>query len=126
MRKKPRKYTKSEKLDLLRRYHESGMSKMRFARENGLSNSTLINLWIRQYESAEESLTLPSDQPEEEMARKSKEQLKEDNDRLRRRVRELEKALEVSRLETEARDLMIDLAEERFEIPIRKKCGAKR
>ena len=44
---------------------------------------------------------------------------------LRKRNRELEKALEFSRLETLARDLMIDKAEEVFNIPIRKKSGAR-
>ena len=43
----------------------------------------------------------------------------------RKRIRELEKSLEFSRLETQARDLMIDKAEEYFDIPIRKKSGAK-
>ena len=40
-------------------------------------------------------------------------------------VMELEKALEFSRLETLARDVMIDRAEEYFDISIRKKSGAK-
>ena len=37
----------------------------------------------------------------------------------------LEKALAYSRLETEARDVMIDIAEREYEISIRKKHGAK-
>ena len=41
------------------------------------------------------------------------------------RIKELEKALAFSKLETEARDLMITRAEEYFDIPIRKKSGAK-
>ena len=40
-------------------------------------------------------------------------------------MRELEKALAYSRLETEARDVMIDIAEREYEISIRKKHGAK-
>ena len=49
----------------------------------------------------------------------------DENARLKKRVKELEKALAFSRLETEARDLMITRAEEYFNIPIRKKHGAK-
>ncbi|WMI42293.1 hypothetical protein [Parabacteroides distasonis] len=45
------------------------------------------------------------------------------NARLKKRVKELEKALAFSRLETEARDLMITRAEEYFNIPIRKNLG---
>ena len=68
---------------------------------------------------------MPSEQSEEEMAQQSKVQLHADNERLRKRIKELEKALEVSHLETKARDMLIDKAEELFDIPIRKKSGAK-
>jgi transposase-like protein len=44
---------------------------------------------------------------------------------LRKKVEELELKLEYERLRTEALDKMIDLAETRFNIPIRKKSGAK-
>ena len=59
------------------------------------------------------------------MANRSKEDYKQEIAALRKRNRELEKALEFSRLETLARDMMIDKAEEYFDIPIRKKSGAK-
>ena len=49
----------------------------------------------------------------------------EKDTQLKKRIKELEKALSFSRLETEARDLMITRAEEYFNIPIRKKSGAK-
>ena len=54
-----------------------------------------------------------------------KDALKDENAQLKKRIRELEKALKYSRLETLARDMMIDKAEEYFDIPIRKKSGAK-
>ncbi|MCI6473897.1 MAG: hypothetical protein MSA31_09635 [Bacteroidales bacterium] len=59
------------------------------------------------------------------MANRSKDNYKEENARLKKRIRELEKALEFSKLETTVRDMMIDKAEEYYEIPIRKKSGAK-
>ena len=62
---------------------------------------------------------------EDNMANRSKESYKEENAHLKKRVMELEKALEFSRLETLARDVMIDRAEEYFDISIRKKSGAK-
>ena len=62
---------------------------------------------------------------EDEMAKRSKDSYKEENAQLKKRIRELEKALQFSRLETLARDLMIDKAEEYFDVPIRKKSGAK-
>ena len=59
------------------------------------------------------------------MANRSKSDYQEEIARLRQRILEFEKSLEFSRLETQARDLMIDKAEEFFDIPIRKKSGAK-
>lgn len=125
MRKKPTKYTHEERLALLREYHESGMSKYRFAKEKGFSSQIMLSVWIKKYESEEKSLVLPSEQSEEDMAQQSKVQLREDNEHLRKRIKELEKALEVSHLETKARDMLIDKAEELFDIPIRKKSGVK-
>ena len=59
------------------------------------------------------------------MANRSKEDYRDENAQLKNRIRELEKALEFSHLETLARDMMIDKAEEYFDIPIRKKSGDK-
>lgn len=125
MRKKPTKYTHEERLALLCEYHESGMSKYRFAKEKGFSSPIMLSVWIKKYESEEKSLVLPSEQSEEDMSQQSKVQLREDNEHLRKRIKELEKALEVSHLETKARDMLIDKAEELFDIPIRKKSGVK-
>lgn len=125
MRKKPTKYTHEERLALLREYHESGMSKYRFAKEKGFSSQIMLSVWIKKYESEEKSLVLPSEESEKDMAQKSKVQLREDNEHLRKRIKELEKALEVSHLETKARDMLINKAEELFDIPIRKKSGVK-
>ena len=47
------------------------------------------------------------------------------SDEVRKKLRELSKALEFSRWETKARDMMIEKAEEYFDISIRKKFGAK-
>ncbi len=55
------------------------------------------------------------------MANRDKDSYKEENAALKKRIKELEKALAFSRLETEARDLLIDKAESYFNIPIRKK-----
>ena len=125
MRKKPTKYTHEERLALLREYHESGMSKYRFAKEKGFSSQIMLSVWIKKYESEEKSLVLPSEESEKDMAQQSKVQLREDNEHLRKRIKELEKALEVSHLEIKARDMLIDKAEELFDIPIRKKSGVK-
>ncbi len=56
-----------------------------------------------------------------ESADKQKEELLQEVKELKRRLKEMEKALAYSRLETKARDIMIDLAEDYFKVPIRKK-----
>ena len=44
---------------------------------------------------------------------------------LQRRIKELEKQLEVAQLKAEGYELMIELAEKELKIPIRKKSGTK-
>lgn len=60
------------------------------------------------------------------MSNRSKEAYKDENAQLKKRIKELEKALSFSKLETEARELMITRAEELFNIPIRKNLGLNR
>ena len=55
------------------------------------------------------------------MSNRSKEAYKDEKCPIKKRIKELEKALSFSKLETEARELMITRAEELFNIPIRKK-----
>ena len=123
MRKNPTKYSEEFKLSVLRDYYSSGMSKRKCARKYGLCNSTLLSSWLSKY--GDKSVSLPSEETGTDMARRSKEDYKAENAELRKRIRELEKALSFSRLETEARDVMIEIAEREFDIQIRKKRGAK-
>lgn len=118
-------YSVEEKLSLLRLYHESGMSKSSFCRHHGLYSVSQLNQWLRKWSVSEKALSLPSDENTLEMSNRSKEDYKDENAQLKKRIKELEKALAFSRLETEARDLLINRAEEYFNIPIRKKSGAK-
>ena len=125
MRKRPRKYSEEEKLNYLRLYHESGMSMYGFCKLHGICTGTLLNTWLKKYESEKEVLPLQCEPNDEDMSNRSKEDYKNEIAELKKRNRELEKALEFSRLETLARDMMIDKAEEYFDISIRKKSGAK-
>ena len=71
----------------------------------------------------EESIPLPDNKSEEEMAKKKnpEERIKE----LEAEKKRLEKDLELEKLRSKAYDTMINLAEEIFNIPIRKKSGTK-
>ncbi|MBQ9170621.1 MAG: transposase [Bacteroidaceae bacterium] len=125
MRKSPRKYSEAEKLNYLRQYHESGMSKRSFCKQHGIYDGTLLNSWLKKYEICKESVPLQLEPNSDDMSNRSKDSYKDENAQLKKRIHELEKALEISRLETLARDMMIDKAEEYFDISIRKKSGAK-
>ena len=124
MRKSPTKYSEEERLNYLRLYHESGMSKRSFCNRHGIYHALLYS-WLKKYECEKKSVPLPAEPEVTDMANRSKEDYKQEIAALRKRNRELEKALEFSRMETLARDMMIDKAEEYFDIPIRKKSGAK-
>ena len=125
MSKSQKHYSESERLSLLREYHQSGMSKTSFCKSRGLCGIVLLNKWLKKYGIEKEMLPLQSKPSDEYMANRSKEDYKDENAQLRKRIKELEKALEFSRLETLSRDMMIDKAEEYFDIAIRKKSGAK-
>ena len=126
MSKTYQKYSEEFKLSVIRDYYSSGMSKYACVRKYQLrSDATLLN-WLRKYECEKDSLPLQSESSnDDDMANRSKDDYKKEIAELKKRNRELEKALEFSRLETLARDMMIDKAEEYFDIPIRKKSGAK-
>ena len=126
MSKKYKSYSKEDKLSLLRDYYQSGLSKYSFCKSRGISSIRLLNTWLKVFANEKDLLSLQSEQANiTDMANRSKESYQEENAQLKQRIKELEKALAFSKLETEARDLMITRAEEYFDIPIRKKSGAK-
>ena len=126
MKDKRKSYSKEDKLSLLREYYQSGLSKTSFCMSRGISAIKSLNTWLKVFANEKELLSLQSELANiTDMANRSKESYQEENAQLKQRIKELEKALAFSKLETEARDLMITRAEEYFDIPIRKKSGAK-
>ena len=126
MSRKYKHYSNEEQLNLLCKYHESGMSKGSFCRLHSISSTSVLDYWQKKHEIQKEVVPLQSESSyDDDMANRSKEDYKDENSQLKKRIRELEKALEFSRLETLARDMMIDKAEDYFDIAIRKKSGAK-
>ena len=125
MRKKRHHYSEEERLSILRDYYSSGMSMYACVKKYHMSTNSILIRWKKEYESHPEFVSLQSEPKELDMANRDKESYKEEIAQLKKRNKELEKALAFSKLETEARDLMISIAEEQFNIPIRKKAGAK-
>lgn len=125
MSKKYKSYSKEDKLSLLRDYYQSGLSKKSFCKSRGIASVWSLNTWLKVFANEKDLLSLQSEQANiTDMANRSKESYQEENAQLKQRIKNLEKALAFSKLETEARDLMITRAEEYFDIPIRKKSGA--
>ena len=125
MRKKRHHYSEEERLSILRDYYSSGMSMYACVQKYHMSTNSILIRWKKEYESHPEFVSLQSEPKELDMANRDKESYKEEIAQLKKRNKELEKALAFSKLETEARDLMISIAEEQFNIPIRKKAGSK-
>ena len=95
---------------------ESGKISVKEAMERFNINrdtSTIYN-WINEYGLGKE-LSLATMTPQE----------KQDRLLLEKRIKELEKALDMAKLKNIAIETMIDIAEEQFNIPIRKKAGLK-
>ena len=126
MSKKNKRYSEEFKLSVIRDYYSSGMSKKACVRKYHLCGDGLLRSWLLKYDSEKNVVSLPPESvSDEEMANRSKDSYRDEIAQLKKRNRDLEKALEFSRLETLARDMMIDKAEEYFDIAIRKKSGAK-
>lgn len=86
------------------------------------SRQVLFN-WMDKYVNEKELVSLQDEtNPSDPMAKKSPEdRVKE----LEAENKKLQKALELEKLRSKAYDTMINVAEETFNIPIRKKSGAK-
>lgn len=115
-------YTDLERLSFLKSYLESGLSKSNFCRDKCFSRSAL-NAWLRRYGISDLS-TLEPVIIEYNMPTKE-EELQAELDQLRREKAVLEKELQHSKFRVEALDLMIDLAESTYKIPVRKNSAAK-
>ena len=79
--------------------------------------------WVDKFVNAPNELSLSENQIEDPMAKKNPE---EELKALRAENKRLEKALELEKLRATAYDTMITVAEQTFNIPIRKKSGTKR
>lgn len=86
-----------------------------------ISTINSVYTWIGKYVSQEKSLSLEG-RTDGDMAKKSKDdQIRE----LKAKLKQAEKKAEYEALRAHAFDTMINLAEEKFNIPIRKKSGTK-
>ncbi len=119
MKKKAKIYTEADKLELITLFINSGVSKRKFSDEYGLGHCTLSE-WIANFASS----NVITD-TENTMSKNPKKNYRELELELEAENRRLKEALETEKLRSLAFNTMIDIAEEQFNIPIRKKAGAK-
>lgn len=112
------RYPSSLKRKIAKSYLSGEASYGVLAEENGLRDKGVVKefvKWYRRKLSKEPTLDAQLENEENSNVLSEKE--------LKLRVRELEKELKRSELKTELLETMIDLAEEKFDLEIRKKSG---
>lgn len=121
MNNQTRRYSDSEKLQIIEEYMNSGESMETFQAKYGMGHCTLSR-WMTNF-----GLQSTTQKQYTEMRKRIDESpektLRERT--LEAKVAQLEKDLMVERLKTEAANAMIEVAEEELGIDIRKKAGAK-
>lgn len=110
-----------DQIELLRKFYESNLSCAQFSEENGISRSTFLR-WVRIFEDSNPEISAlmkkeKSPKPSADSAAITA--LRVENERLRTELKQ-------SEMRAHAYDTMIDVAEEMFNIPIRKKADTKR
>ncbi len=111
-----------DKKRIVSEYYQSREPAQKVVERYHLSSKQVLYSWIDKF-LHEETVSLPDNQSDNPMAKKNpEERVKE----LEAENKRLEKALELEKLRAKAYDTMINVAEETFNIPIRKKAGTKR
>lgn len=106
----------------MREYLESGLPAEKIIKKYHISSRSVLFSWMDKFLNERDSLPLQQEpQIEEDMAKTKDERMKEKDTEIKR----LRKALELEKLRSHAYSTMIDLAEQTFNIPVRKKSGTK-
>lgn len=108
----------AEKLRIIQEVRSGKLSKESAQRKYGIKGHSAITNWMRSF-GIKEPLKARVYMEEEKQNDQSKEELAA-------RVKELEEALKWAELKSEAYSKMIDIAEEKFSVKIRKKLSTKR
>lgn len=116
--KKWSRYPVSLKRKIAKSYLAGEASYAVLAEEHGLRDRDVVKefvKWYRKTLSTEASVEMKKDPPKEETP--------DSSSSLQARIKELEAQLKRAELKTELLETMIDIAEEKFQLDIRKKSG---
>jgi len=112
-------------MKIVREYLTGNLSSKELQEKYDLISSHIVNVWVNRYCNTEKSLSLPlKSESTYPMAIIKKTNPTEENEALKKHIKELENRLHYSELQNLALNTMIDIAEEQG-IQIRKKSGAK-
>jgi len=115
-------FTDDDRILIVREYLESGLPAEKIIKKYHISSRSVLFSWMDKFLNERDSLPLQQEpQIEEDMAKTKDERMKEKDTEIKR----LRKALELEKLRSHAYSTMIDLAEQTFNIPVRKKSGTK-
>jgi len=114
--KKVNYYTDEFKKKVVNEVLKGLISKEEARRRYGIRGNSAVLNWIRKFDTTKTGFCMP--RKNYEISRKSREELEAENLRLKQE-------LEEERLRNRALNVMIDIAERQFNIPIRKKHGVR-
>lgn len=117
-----KRYPDEFKIRIVKEYLTTDASRTELAKKYGFGAGGTLNQWIRIFGGGINEKIEP--QVLRAMSEERKHSKKTDDQQAR--IKQLEQALAQEQLKTEALNTMIDIAEEQFNIPIRKKAGSKR
>lgn len=121
------RFSEAFKRGVCEEYLAGGVSKMTLLRRYNIRYKSAIQHWLRQYGYEDihvKGKCIPS-QPVPAMKTDPNKEESATQKALKERIKQLERQLEDEQLRAQAYDLMIELAEKEFKIPIRKKSDTK-
>lgn len=121
--KKVCKYTPEERIGIVREFIMTNLSAEEIMEKYHIGSSSTFFSWVGRHLKEVQSLPLHHDiENDADMANKSKEdQIRE----LKEKLRQAEARADMEALRAKAFSKMIDVAEETFNIPVRKKSGTR-
>lgn len=119
--RKNKDFSDARRLSILKEYLTSSCSKRGIERKYGLSYGC-IRYWLRTFDVADKPL-VPYHMSDQEQTGESPSGA--DISSLELRIKELESALKEARMGRDAYECMIELAEEKYHIKVRKNSDAK-
>ena len=115
-------FTDDDRILIVREYLESGVPAEEIIKRYHISSRSVLFSWMDKFLNDKDMLPLQQKTiADDDMAKTKDERLKEKDAEIKRR----RKALELEKLRSHAYSTVIDLAGQAFNIPVRKRSGAK-